>query len=187
MRLGRRLKNSIGFYKNDANGELYYAHATENALCVWLFVLPPICFGKVDFTMTSLDSDAEEEFDGYVVIALVNPMKPTLLWSSPTEEMADPKHDFPLPENYRKVDVPVSHGGYIYKTIFPEYMRNEENSAIEFANGILQRGENFWVIFRHEQYEIPADGDTVVVRQAESGGQEQAVLSIFPDGSFSKP
>lgn len=175
---------SLGFYEHDGNGELCYAYGTANVLGVWLFILPPICFIDAELSMMSLDSDTVEKKEAHSAVALVNPMVPTVLWGDQSENMnSTVEHLFS--ENYQKADDPVSYGGYIYKTIFPEYMQNGQSSDFELS-GRLQKCASFWGIFSHKQYEIPAGGNAVVVRQSEEDGQEQAVLSIFSDGSFSK-
>lgn len=175
--------NSLGFYECD-DGDLYYAYGTANVLGVWLFILPPICLIDAELVMMSLDSEAVEKKEAHSAIALVNPMEPTVLWGDQADDMnSEGGHLFS--ENYRKTNDSVPHGGYIYKQCCPKYMQNEQNSDFEFS-GRLQKCVSFWGIFRHKRYEIPAGGNAVVVRQSEADGQTKAVLSIFPDGTFSK-
>lgn len=167
---------SRGLYKNQENGELYYAYSIADVWGIWLFVLPPICFATAKVALVSLESSDIDQKESSVALALINPMSPTLLWGEDSAAQKSKIEDI-FPDTYQKVDDCVLHNGYTYKIAFRKYLGSAFVSDVgDVAR--LQKSESFYGVFRHELYEIPDGGIPVVVRQPNVNALEEPCVSL---------
>ncbi len=173
---------SRGLYKNQANGELYYAYSVADVWGIWLFVLPPVCFATAKVALVSLESSDIDQKESSVALALINPMSPTLLWGEDSAAQKSKIEDI-FPDNYQKVDDCVLHKGYAYKIAFRKYLGSAFVSDVGDVVR-LQKSESFYGVFRHELYEIPDGGIPVVVRQPNENALEEPCVSLAKDNTL---
>ena len=193
---------SAGFYKNKHTQDYYLSYYRVSSLFCWFFILPPIVFLKMEANAISLDSDEQDKIGGFAVVALINPLAPTKIYTPEDDAWVNRYESVgtqTVTSRYRPHEAELlKHYGL--DAYVPNQYQKHELERLPWITDYYyyspnqkqitwQMKEAFWGLFGGEWYSLPEEDFVPVVSEQDprkASGKKPVILFSTKDWSVVK-
>lgn len=193
---------SDGFYKNKHTQDYYLSYYRVSSLFCWFIILPPIVFLKMEANAISLDSDEQDKIGGFAVVALINPLAPTKIYTPEDDAWVNRYESVgtqTVTSRYRPHEAELlKHYGL--DAYVPNQYQKHELERLPWITDYYyyspnqkqitwQMKEAFWGLFGGEWYSLPEEDFVPVVSEQDprkASGKKSVILFSTKDWSVVK-